>query len=488
MTDRRAFAADWAPRRLFVGGEWRDAEDGRTLLVEDPASATDVADVADAGLADETAATDAAVVAGADWAGRSPRTRADVLRGTYQALRADGEHFAQLMSWETGRPLRESRAELDYAADYFRWYGEEAVRVGGRTALAPDGDSRITTVKEPVGVCLFVTPWNFPLAMAARKIAPALAAGCTCVVKPAAQTPMTMLALARTIDAAGVTPGAINVVPTSRSGELVAAVMADARVRKLSFTGSTEVGRLLARQASEQLQRVSMELGGNAPFLVLADADLDAAIEGAVVAKLRNGGQACTAANRFYVHESLAAEFGERLAARFAAIDVEDVGPLIDAHQRRRVADLVDEARSAGARVLCGGVAPARPGYFFAPTVLADVPVDAAILRSEVFGPVAPVVSVADDDEALRLANATEHGLAAYVYTRDLVRARRAVARLSAGMVAVNRGGVSNVAAPFGGIKQSGFGREGGPEGIEEYLDIKYVAEPAARCDTEVAV
>jgi succinate-semialdehyde dehydrogenase/glutarate-semialdehyde dehydrogenase len=393
------------------------------------------------------------------------------------------EDLAVLMTLEMGKPLAESRAEVTYAAEFFRWFAEEAVRIDGRFAVPPNGKGRLLTMRQPVGPCLLITPWNFPLAMGTRKIGPAVAAGCTMTVKPAAQTPLSMLALAQILDEVGLPKGVLNVVTTSSSGATMEPLIRGGAVRKLSFTGSTEVGRVLIAQAADQVLRTSMELGGNAPFLVFADADLEAAVEGAVIAKMRNNGEACTAANRFHVHESVAAQFAERLAARLSAMKVGNglddgvqVGPLIDGTQRAKVEELVTDATGKGASVVVGGGTREGAGYFYAPTVLADVPGDARLLKEEIFGPVAPIATFADDDEAVHAANDTEFGLVAYVFTQDVQRAFRVVERLETGMVGLNQGIVSNPAAPFGGIKQSGIGREGGPEGIAEYLDTKYVA------------
>jgi succinate-semialdehyde dehydrogenase/glutarate-semialdehyde dehydrogenase len=469
--------------QLLIGNAWTGAQDGGTLPVEDPATGEVIAEVADATEADALAALAAAHDAQADWAATAPRERAEILRRAFEAVTARGEELSLLMTLEMGKPLLEARGELAYGAEFLRWFSEEAVRVAGRYALSPTGDSRMLVSRAPVGPCLLITPWNFPLAMATRKVAPAVAAGCTMVLKPAAQTPLTSLAFARVMLEAGLPPGVLNVVTTSSSGRTMAPLIADARLRKLSFTGSTEVGRTLVRASADRLLRTSMELGGNAPFLVFEDADLDAAVEGALLAKLRNGGEACTAANRLLVHASIADAFAERLAGRMRGLTVGpgtdpgvDVGPLIDAAQRAKVAELVDDAVGGGARVLCGGGALDGPGYFFAPTVLAGPAPDAALLHEEIFGPVAPVVVFEDEAAAIASANATEYGLVAYVYTRDLERALRVTDALETGMVGVNRGVVSNAAAPFGGVKASGLGREGGAEGIGEYLETKYAA------------
>ena len=387
------------------------------------------------------------------------------------------------MTLEMGKPLKESKAEIAYGAEFLRWFSEQAVRIDGRYATRPNGQGRLLTMKQPVGPCLLITPWNFPLAMGTRKIGPAIAAGCTMVVKPAQLTPLSMLMLAKILEDAGLPAGVLNLITATSSGETMGPLIADPRLRKLSFTGSTEVGQKLMAQASDNLLRLSMELGGNAPFIVFDDADIDAAVQGAVIAKMRNIGEACTAANRFHVAGSVADEFAEKLAGKIGSMKVgrgtEDgveVGPLIDDNQRAKVAELVEDAVGRGAKALVGGHARDGAGYFYDPTVLTDVPDDARLLSEEIFGPVAPVKGFADEDEAIAAANDTEFGLVAYVFTSDLKRALRVVEKLETGMVGLNQGMVSNAAAPFGGIKQSGFGREGGPEGIEEYLETKYVA------------
>lgn len=473
------------PKGLFVGGSWRDATGGGTLAVEDPSTGSVLCEVADATPEDAMAALDAAVAVQGEWAAVAPRERGEILRRAYEAVVARVDELALLMTLEMGKPLAESRAEVLYGADFLRWFSEEAVRIEGRFAIAPNGGSRMLTMRQPVGPCLLITPWNFPLAMGTRKIGPAVAAGCTMVVKPAKQTPLSMLALAQILEQAGLPGGVLNVFTSSSSGRTTAPLIKDPRLRKLSFTGSTEVGRTLIAAAAENVLRVSMELGGNAPFVVFEDADLDAAVEGAMVAKMRNIGEACTAANRFHVHESVADAFTEKLAARMGALKVGRgveadvaVGPLIDDDQRGKVRALVEDAVTKGARCVVGGVdgVPDGAGYFFPPTVLAAVPDDADLLREEIFGPVAPVATFADEDEAIAAANRTEYGLVAYVYTRDLDRALRVIERLDTGMVGLNQGMVSNAAAPFGGVKQSGFGREGGAEGIDEYLSTKYAA------------
>ena len=482
-SQERGEVVDRVPRGLFVGGEWIEATGGRTLPVEDPATAEVLAEVADATPEDAVAALDAACAAQASWAAVPPRERGDILRRAYEELVERREELALLMTLEMGKPVSESLGEIAYAAEFFRWFSEEAVRVEGRFASSPDGNSRLMVLKQPVGPCLLITPWNFPMAMGTRKIGPAVAAGCTMVVKPAKQTPLSMLALADILARAGLPPGVLNVVTSSSASSIVTPLITDRRMRKVSFTGSTEVGRLLVEQSAHQLLRMSMELGGNAPFVVFEDADLDAAVAGAMLAKMRNGGEACTAANRFYVHEAVAGEFSRRLAERMGAMrqghgadEGVEVGPLIDAKERDKVAELVRDAVARGANVLAGGEPGEGPGYFYRPTVLADVPGDARLLGEEIFGPVAPVRTFATEDEVVAAANDTEYGLVAYVYTRDLDRALRVSERLETGMLGLNQGIVSNPAAPFGGVKHSGFGREGGREGIEEYLATKYVA------------
>jgi succinate-semialdehyde dehydrogenase/glutarate-semialdehyde dehydrogenase len=471
------------PTQLYIGGEWRAAAGGGTLAVEDPATAEPLVEVADADVEDALAALAAAAEMQASWATHPPRERGEILRRAYEAIVAQTDELALLMTLEMGKSLAESRAEIGYAAEFFRWFSEEAVRIHGRYMVNTTGKGRILTMRQPVGPCVFVTPWNFPTAMGTRKIAPAIAAGCTMVVKPAQQTPLSMLALAKILEQAGLPGGVLNVITARRSGAVIEPLLKDPRTRKLSFTGSTEVGRLLIEQSAQQILRVSMELGGNAPFLVFEDADLDAAVDGAIIAKMRNVGEACTAANRFHVHESLADEFARRMAERMGAMKVGrgtetdvDVGPLIDEAQRSKVTELVGDAVARGAKVLLGGGRADGRGYFFEPTVLAGVPEDARALSEEIFGPVAPIATFSSEDEALAAANRTEYGLVAYLYTRDLDRAFRVCEGIEAGMVGLNQGVVSNPAAPFGGIKQSGFGREGGFEGIGEYLETKYVA------------
>jgi succinate-semialdehyde dehydrogenase / glutarate-semialdehyde dehydrogenase len=481
--DDQASVLERVPTQLLVGGRWRDATGGATLAVEDPSTGESLVEVADAEPDDALAALAAAADAQGEWAVHPPRERGEILRRAFEEIVARTDELALLMTLEMGKSVAESRAEITYAAEFFRWFSEEASRIHGRYMVNTTGKGRILTMRQPVGPCVFVTPWNFPTAMGTRKIAPAIAAGCTIVVKPAQQTPLSMLALAKILEGAGLPGGVLNVITAKRSGELIEPLLKDARTRKLSFTGSTEVGRRLIEQSAEQILRVSMELGGNAPFLVFEDADLDAAVDGAMLAKMRNVGEACTAANRFHVHESLADEFAKRMAGRMGALKVGrgtdedvDVGPLIDEDQRAKVAELVSDATERGAKLLLGGERVGERGYFYAPTVLASVPDDARLLGEEIFGPVAPVASFSSDEQAIAAANRTEYGLVAYVYTRDLDRAFRVSEAIETGMVGLNQGVVSNPAAPFGGVKQSGFGREGGFEGIGEYLETKYVA------------
>ncbi len=473
------------PTRLLVGGAWRDAAGGATFEVHDPATGEVIAAVADASAADGAAAMDAAAAAQDAWAGTPTRERAEVLRRAFDLVTERAEELATLMTLEMGKPLADARGEVTYGGEFLRWFSEEAAHVNGRYQTSPEGSLRVLVTKRPVGPCLVITPWNFPLAMATRKIAPALAAGCTVILKPAALTPLTALALGQILLDAGVPDGVVNIVPTSSAQPVTGPLIRDRRLRKLSFTGSTEVGRALLGAAADNVLRTSMELGGCAPFIVLEDADLDAALAGARQAKLRNMGEACTAANRFLVHESVAEEFSRRLAEDFAGLTVgpgleegTDVGPLISGDQRDGVHRLVTAARDAGARVLTGGEPVDGPGYFYRPTVLTDVPPDSPVMVNEIFGPVAPVATFRDEDEAVRLANDSDVGLAAYLYTTDLSRVLRLSERLEVGIVGVNTGLVSNAAAPFGGVKHSGLGREGGVEGIEEFLETVYIALP----------
>ncbi|MEU6471245.1 NAD-dependent succinate-semialdehyde dehydrogenase [Streptomyces massasporeus] len=473
------------PKQLFIGGGWRDAESGRTLPVDNPATGEELCRVADGSPADGQRAVDAAVAAQAAWAATAPRVRSEILRRAYDIIIARTEDLALLMTLEMGKPLAEARAEVAYGAEFFRWFSEEAVRIDGGMTTAPDGRNRLLVTRQPVGPCLLITPWNFPLAMGTRKIGPAIAAGCTIVLKPAPQTPLTSLALAVILKEAGLPDGVLNIVTTTDAPGVVEPLLRGGQIRKLSFTGSTQVGRILLAQCADTVIRTSMELGGNAPLLVFADADLDTAVEGTMVAKMRNMGESCCAANRIYVHTSLAEEFATRLAARMAALTVgdgtepgTDVGPLIDVTGRSKAHDLVQDAVKRGATVLTGGELPEGPGCFYPPTVLTGIAPESQIIDTEIFGPVAAIRTFETEDEAVDAANDTEFGLAAYLFTRDLDRALRVADRLESGMIGLNTGLVSNPAAPFGGIKQSGLGREGGTVGIDEFLEYKYLAIP----------
>ncbi|MBV8540671.1 MAG: NAD-dependent succinate-semialdehyde dehydrogenase [Pseudonocardiales bacterium] len=481
--DREHAVVEAVPTELFVNGQWRPSGGGKTFDVEDPSTGKVLRAVADATVEDGMAALDAAVAAQAGWARYPPRERGEILRRAYEVMMARQEDLALLMTLEMGKPVAESRGEIAYAAEFLRWFAEEAVRIDGGFAVAPGGSGRVLVMRQPVGPSLLITPWNFPTAMGTRKIGPAVAAGCTMVLKPASLTPLSMLAVADILAECGLPPGVLNVVPSSSAGRLMEPLIRDGRARKLSFTGSTEVGRLLLEQCAEQIMRTSMELGGNAPFLVFADADLDAAVGGAMVAKMRNIGEACTAANRFYVHAEVVEEFSRRLAEQMGSLRIGrgsdegvDVGPLIEARAREKVRQLVDDAVARGAQVLVGGEPVDGPGYFYRPTVLVDVPPDAELTSTEIFGPVAPIIAFTDEQQVLAAANDSPFGLVSYVYTSDLNRALRVCERLEAGMVGLNQGLVSNPAAPFGGIKHSGLGREGGAVGIEEFLETKYVA------------
>jgi succinate-semialdehyde dehydrogenase/glutarate-semialdehyde dehydrogenase len=474
---------DKVPTQLLIGGEWRDASGGDTLAVEDPSTGETLREVADATPDDARAALDAAVEAQADWAATPPNERSEILHRAFLALNERTDELALLMTLEMGKSVAESKAEIAYSAEFFRWFSGEALRIDGYYKVAGNAASRVLVMRQPVGPCYFITPWNFPTAMGTRKLGPAIAAGCTMVMKPAQQTPLSMLALAQLLSECGLPGGVLNVITSSSSSAVSEPIIDDSRLRKLSFTGSTEVGRKLIAQAADNVLNVSMELGGNAPFLIFDDADLDAALEGAMVAKMRNIGEACTSANRFHVAGSLADEFAQQLAERMGKLKLGrgteegvDIGPLIDDDQRSKVADLVSDAAGKGARVLVGGNAVDGAGYFYEPTVLADVPDDARLLKEEIFGPVAPVATFDSEEEAIAAANDTEYGLVAYVFTRDVKRALRVCEGLETGMIGLNQGMVSNAGAPFGGVKQSGIGREGGNEGIEEYLETKYVA------------
>ncbi|MBP1161279.1 succinate-semialdehyde dehydrogenase/glutarate-semialdehyde dehydrogenase [Rhodococcus sp. PvR044] len=470
------------PTGLWIDGESTAPIDGATFPVFDPATGERLATVAAADGQDAMRALDSACRVQAEWAATAPRQRSIILRTAWELVTERAEELALLMTAEMGKALPESRSEVAYGAEFLRWFSEEAVRIQGRFTRSPGGAGRIMVTKVPVGPCLAITPWNFPLAMGTRKIGPALAAGCTMIVKPAAETPLTMLAFAQILSDAGLPPGVVSVLPTSDAASVSAPLLADPRLRKVTFTGSTPIGRVLIEQSAKNVLRTSMELGGNAPFVVFDDADIDAAVDGAMAAKMRNGGEACTAANRLIVANSVREEFTAKLTERIAALKVGpghepgvEVGPLVSAKQRASVATLVDEAVAAGARVRTGGRAIDGPGFFYQPTVLDQVPATARIIRDEIFGPVAAITGFDTEQEAIAAANDTEYGLAAYIFTQNLDRALRVAESLESGMVGVNRGVVSDVAAPFGGVKQSGLGSEGGTEGIEEYLDTKYI-------------
>ncbi|NQX10927.1 NAD-dependent succinate-semialdehyde dehydrogenase [Microbacteriaceae bacterium VKM Ac-2855] len=476
---------DSVPDGLFIGGEWLPAASGRSLDVEDPATGSVIKRIADADVADGLRALDAAVAAADGWAATAPRKRAEILRRAFDLLQERKEQFALLMTLEMGKPYTEALGEVAYGGEFLRWFSEEAVRIAGRYGTNPEGTGRVIVTQHPVGPCYLITPWNFPLAMATRKIAPALAAGCTVVVKPAELTPLTTLLFARLLDDAGVPAGVVNVITTSASSAVSEPIIADPRLRKLSFTGSTPVGQKLIQQSAQNVLRISMELGGNAPFVVFGDADLDKAVDGAILAKFRNIGQACTAANRFIVHESVADEFAARVTARVRAMRIGrgteegvDIGPLIDDRAVAKASELVQDAVARGATVRIGGAGIDRPGHFYEPTVVTGVTAGSEILRTEIFGPVVAIVPFTDEEDAVRLANDTEFGLISYVFTADFARGQRMIERLQTGMMGLNVGVVSNAAAPFGGVKQSGLGREGGLEGIHEYLSTKYTLTP----------
>jgi succinate-semialdehyde dehydrogenase/glutarate-semialdehyde dehydrogenase len=469
------------PTGLWIGGEERAGSS--TFDVLNPATDEVLIAIANATPEDGIAALDAAAAVQADWAATPPRERGEILRSVFEAITARADEFATLMTLEMGKVYAESMGEVKYGSEFFRWFAEEAVRIGGRYTRSPAGTGRIIVTKSAVGPCLAITPWNFPLAMGTRKIGPAMAAGCTMVIKPAQETPLTMLLLAKLMDEAGLPKGVLSILPTSKPGDLTTALIDDGRLRKLTFTGSTGVGKALAKQSADKLLRLSLELGGNAPFIVFDDADVDAAVDGALLAKMRNGGEACTASNRFHVANAVREEFTQKLVKRMAEFKLGNgleegstLGPLVNAKQVATVEDLVADAVAKGATVAVGGVAPGGPGHFYPATVLADVPATARIFKEEVFGPVAPVIGFDTEEEGIAAANDTEYGLAAYIYTQGLDRALRVAEAIEAGMVGVNRGVISDPAAPFGGVKESGFGREGGSEGIEEYLDTKYIA------------
>ena len=473
---------DLVPTGLYINGVWRDASDGKTFDVFDPATGKLLKTIADASYQDGQDAMAAAHDTQKSWAATAPRVRAELLRAAFEKITAMSDDFAILMSLEMGKPFLEAKGEVAYGSEFLRWFSEEAVRVNGRYQTAPDGKNRLMVLKKPVGPALLITPWNFPLAMATRKIGPAIAAGCTSILKPAALTPLTSLLFAKVLHEVGGPAGVVNVIQTSRVSEVTGPIIKDSRLRKLSFTGSTPIGKMLIKDSADQVLRTSMELGGNAPFLVFEDADVDKAVEGAMQAKLRNMGEACTAANRFLIHESVADEFAQKLTARFAALKVArgveegtNIGPVIDEKSRNAIHALVTDATSKGAKILTGGVIPTGEGYFYPPTVLQGVAANSEILKNEIFGPVAPIVTFKTEDEAVAMANDTEYGLVAYAFTKDLNRGLRLAERLETGMFGLNTGLVSNPAGPFGGVKQSGLGREGSIEGIEEYLETVYV-------------
>jgi succinate-semialdehyde dehydrogenase / glutarate-semialdehyde dehydrogenase len=480
---RVAEIVDQVPTKLIIGGERCAASDGATFDVIDPATGESLTTVANGTVEDAIACVDAAHYAAPAWAASAPRKRSEILRRTYELIVERADELALLISAENGKALPDARGEVLYSAEFFRWYAEEAVRIRGDIQTAPGGTNKIIVLYQPVGVAVLVTPWNFPAAMAARKIAPAFAAGCTTVLKPASETPLTALAIAALMEEAGLPGGVLNVLPSRQSGKVVSAMLADPRVRKLSFTGSTEVGRVLLNQANEHIVNCSMELGGNAPFVVFDDADIDAVIDGAMIAKMRNGGEACTAANRFFVQKGIADNFATRLTETMSNVTMgpgydenTTLGPLVNGPSRDKVAGLVAQAQTAGAQLETGGSMPTGPGFFYPPTVLTNVAADAEILRTEIFGPVAPIVTFTTEDQAVDLANNTEYGLVSYVYTADLARGLRVCERIEAGMVGLNRGLVSDPAAPFGGVKESGLGREGGVEGLLAFTETKYIA------------
>ena len=485
MSESEAELLERVPNQLYINGEWVAASGGRTLTVQNPATGETIKTIADASVEDGAAAMDAAVGAQDSWAATPPRVRGESLRRAFDLLQERKHEFALLMTLEMGKPLSEALVEVAYGGEFLRWFSEEAVRITGRYGTNPEGTGRMIVSQHPVGPCFLITPWNFPLAMATRKIAPALAAGCTVVVKPAALTPLTTLHFVKLLEEAGLPAGVVNVLTTSTSGAVSDPIIADPRLRKLSFTGSTPVGQQLIKQSAQGVLRTSMELGGNAPFVVFEDADLDKAVEGAIAAKFRNVGQACTAANRFIVHESIADEFAQRVTERVKGFVVGPgtdegvtIGPLINAKAVEKADALVQDAINRGADLLVGGAAISGTGTFYQPTVISGVKPGSDILREEIFGPVLSITPFTDEDDAVRIANDTEYGLVSYVYTKDLARGQRMIERMQTGMMGLNMGVISNAAAPFGGVKQSGLGREGGFEGIHEYLSTRYTLTP----------
>ncbi|WP_406021732.1 NAD-dependent succinate-semialdehyde dehydrogenase [Nocardioides sp. NBC_00850] len=487
MTLTARLTTSAVPTDLYIAGRWTSAKSARRFSVRDPATELEIAQVADSDAVDAGLAMAAAAEAQESWGATPSRTRADILRNAFDLVVERRDEFARLITAEMGKPLREAQVEVDYGAEFLRWFADRATAGSGRYAASPDGKLRIMVTKKPVGPCLLITPWNFPLAMATRKIGPALAAGCTVVVKPAQLTPLTTLLLTSVFDEVGLPAGVLNVVPTTNASEVVNPLLRDPRLRKVSFTGSTAVGQNLLRTSADRVLRTSMELGGNAPFIVFDDADIDQAVDGAVAAKLRNMGEACTAANRFLVQNGIHDEFARRLADRFGKLRLgagaepgTDIGPMISERSRQEIHSSVRNAIDSGASTLVGGEIPAGRGYFYPPTVLAGVSADARVAREEVFGPVAPLIRFDSEDEAVALANDTEYGLASYLFTRDLSRAHRLPDRLEFGMVGLNTGIISNPAAPFGGVKQSGLGREGGDCGLEEYQETQYIGTPTS--------
>lgn len=475
---------DAASRGLYIDGAWRPSHSGQVIDIVDPSTGNRLASVPDATIEDARLSIESAAAAAPSWRATPPRRRSEILRRCFELMIERSEMLATLISMENGKALRDARGEVAYAAEFFRWNSEEAVRITGEYGIAPAGTNRIIVDYQPIGICLLITPWNFPAAMATRKIAPALAAGCTVILKPASETPLTAFALAAIYEEAGIPPGVVNVITTTTPGPITAEILADPRVRKLSFTGSTGVGRLLLAEAAKHVISCSMELGGNAPFVVFDDADLEAALDGAMIAKMRNAGEACTAANRLYVQTGIYEAFAEGLRKRMAALKVgagvdghTECGPMITRKAVEKIGRLVEDSKAKGARALCGGETPGGAGFFYPPTVLVDVPVDSEMAHEEIFGPVAPLYRFDTEEEAVSRANDTEYGLAAYVYTRDLARGLRVSTQLEAGMIALNRGLVSDPAAPFGGVKQSGLGREGGQHhGVAEFMEAKYIA------------